>query len=147
MDQREPLKNLATELTTRRFKTNASLRGVVEKGPLAPYGEMRQGKVDMSPLKAVDIDARNLPKGVLRDFGAVRIKSQSSSFVGRSSVHTIVHTERETGRTTSQIVRDVPDNDGPVTEPVRIVREYKPRPNSPFKRAAKAAASVVIVRK
>ena len=32
-------------------------------------------------------------------------------------------------------------------DPVRVVREYKPRPNSPFKRAAKAAASVVIVRK
>lgn len=145
MDQREPLKNLHVELTTRRFKTNASLRGVADNKPLAPYGETKQVPVDKSPLKAIAIGKP--VKGIIRDYGAVRIKNQSSQFVSRSSVHTIAHMRKD-GTFDTQIVMDVPDNDGPVTDPVKVkVAVYKPRPNSPFKRAQASAASVVIVRK
>lgn len=137
---RDPLKNLRDELSSRRFETNASLRATAENKPLAPYGETLQAKVrvDNSPLSKVSI--RELPKGKLRDYGNIRIKNQSSQFVANSSVHTM-H---------GQVIKDVPESDGVPRDPAwkaNAPKVAKARPDSPFKRAGKSAASVVIVRK
>lgn len=64
-------------------------------------------------------------------------------------VHTVAHM-RGDGSYETQIVLDCPDNDGPVRDPAwktGLPSVAKARPNSPFKRSGKAAASVVIVRK
>ena len=79
-------------------------------------------------------------KGVVRDYGRIRIKNQSSQFVANSSVHTM-H---------GQVIKDVPENDESPRDPAWKAGQAKfatVRPNSPFKRAGKSAASVVIVRK
>lgn len=137
MDHREPLKNLRDVLSSRRFETNASLKATAHKGALAPYGETKQGKADNSPLSKVAI--RELPKGIVRDTSHVKLRSSSDK---------VARELRRNGDNFSDY-QDADYSESP-RDPAWKAGQAKfatARPNSPFKRAGRSAASVVIVRK
>lgn len=84
--------SLQKDTTTPELK--AKLKGLCR--------DMKDKPVDKSPLRAVKIG--QTPKGVIRDYGAIRVKNQSGQFVGRSMVHTVVHNGDESN---GQVVRHV----------------------------------------
>ena len=153
-----PRKNLFLQVKIRQSapteeqkQTALSLRKV---GPFAPYGETRQAQAlpDTSPLRDVTITSKALPKGQLRDYGKVRIKSQSSAFRSVSAVHTVVHL-RADGSKDMQVVRDVVDNDACPIDPAwkqgqkKIAKASCNYMRKVYSNSKAKAESVVIVRK
>jgi len=100
--------------------------------------------------KSVHYDDKPADKAVVRDYGKTRIKNQSGMFRSLSRVHTVVYSDPVTGKPVRQVVLDCEESNPTPVDPVWKTGQPKvarARPDSPFKRAGKAAASVVIVRK
>ena len=148
-----PLKNLASELVLRKAKTNESLRAEKRDGLLAPYGETIQAALPVDTCNVAIVSAM-LPKATLRDKRHVKIRTMASKLSRHSNaiaarVHTIAHM-RADGSYETQVIMDHPDNDIAPRDPAwktGLPKVATPRKDSPFKRAGKSAASVVIVRK
>jgi hypothetical protein len=152
-----PLKNLRDVLSSRQFETNASLRAVAQdKDELHAIAlrlarSMPEGKADSSPLSALPIESKALPKGKLRDFGKIRVKSQASQFRSVSAVHTVMHI-RADGSKDMQIVRDVVDNDACPIDPAwkqgqkKIAKASCKYMRKAYIRSREARESVVVVK-
>jgi hypothetical protein len=119
----------------------------------APYGETKQAQAmpDTSPLRDVTITSKALPKGQLRDFGKIRVKSQASQFRSVSSVHTVMHV-RHDGTKDMQVVRDVAENDACPVDPAwkqgqeKIARTSCKYMRKAYIRSREARDSVIVVK-
>ena len=158
-----PRKNLFTQAKAWREgdrqnkpKNDAEKKTVLSlkrEDAFAPYGETRQAQAmpDNSPLRDVTITSKALPKGQLRDYGKVKIKSQSSAFRSVSAVHTVAHM-RADGSTDKQIVRDVAENDACPIDPAwkqgqkKIAKASCNYMRKVYSNSKAKAESVVIVR-